>query len=338
MQTFVTGGTGLVGSHLMLELLKQDRAVRALKRPKSDLSKIRRTFGWYVKNPDELFNRIQWVDGDMLDYYALEDALEGVAHVYHCAGMVSFNSSQGNEMLRINQQGTANLVNASLEKQVKKLCHVSSVSALGRSRQGETITEQHFWKTSRHNSVYAKSKYAAEREVWRGIEEGLDAVVINPSIIIGPGDWKSGSTRLFSGVSHGIPFYTYGVAGYVDVRDVTDIMIRLMESSINGERFIISAEDISYRDLLTDIAKAIGKKPPKIRVYKWMAELGWRFFSLISPNGNYTRETTRSAFNRYFYDHSKIKKALDYSFTPVSESIAYTGKIFLNHKNSKSKH
>ncbi len=330
MQIFVTGGTGLVGAHLLLELLRKHIKVRALKRAESDLSKVIKTFSWYEENPEEFFSRIEWVDGDVLDHFSLEEALEGVDQVYHCAGKVSFESRDRHAMLRVNRQGTANLVNVALDKGIGKLCHVSSVSALGRSRQGETITERHFWKTSRHNSIYAQSKYAAEREVWRGIEEGLNAVIVNPSIILGPGEWSSGSTRLFSAVYKGMPFYSDGVSGYVDVRDVATIMIRLMESEISGERFVISAEDISYRDLFREIAAQLNVRPPWLKVQPWMGEIGWRIFSLFDRSGNYTRETTRAAFKHYYYDNSKITRQLNFSFIPIRKSIAHTASIFLN--------
>jgi len=201
----VTGGTGLVGSHLLLKLIKQGNVVRALMHNEKSIEKVKKTFSWYESNPADLLDKIEWVSGNILDIYTLENALPGVEQIFHCAAKVSFDKSDRSSLLTVNQKGTANLVNAALEARVKKICHVSSVSALGKTQQGETITENHFWKTSRQNSIYAISKYAAEREIWRGHEEGLKAVVINPSIIIGPGDWKSGSTRLFSTIWKGSP-------------------------------------------------------------------------------------------------------------------------------------
>lgn len=328
----VTGGTGLAGSHLLLELTRSGQKVRALKRSDASLEKIRKTFSWYVPDPDELLANIGWVDGNMLDIFSLETALEGVEQVYHCAGRVSFDKRDKNSMLRVNQNGTANLVNAALEAGVKKICHVSSVSALGKTQQGETITENHFWKTSRQNSIYAISKYAGEREVWRAHEEGLDAVVINPSIIIGPGDWKSGSTRLFSTIWNGVPAYTNGIGGYVDVRDVARIMVRLMNSEISGQRFIVTAENWSFEDIITSIAKVLHKKPPRIKLHPWMGEVGWigeNVLRLFGRTPTLTKEIARSAFHQFYYDNSKIKKALGYDFIPVEDAIKHTGTIFL---------
>lgn len=328
----VTGGTGLAGSHLLLELTRSGQKVRALKRSDASLDKIRKTFSWYVPDPDVLLSNIEWVDGNMLDIFSLETALEGVEQVYHCAGRVSFDKRDKNSMLRVNQNGTANLVNAALEAGVKKICHVSSVSALGKTQQGETITENHFWKTSRQNSIYAISKYAGEREVWRAHEEGLDAVVINPSIIIGPGDWKSGSTRLFSTIWNGVPAYTNGIGGYVDVRDVARVMVRLMNSEISGQRYIVTAENWSFEDIITSIATALHKKPPRIKLHPWMGEVGWigeNVLRLFGRTPTLTKEIARSAFHQFYYDNSKIKKALGYDFIPVEEAIGHTATIFL---------
>lgn len=332
----VTGATGLVGSHLLFDLLQAGLKVRSLRRTQASIEKVKKTFSWYTDDPLTLLEKIEWVDGDLLDNFSLDDALEGVTKVYHCAGMVSFSKRDRHQLMLVNQQGTANLVNTCLHKGDVRFCHVSSVSALGRSKQGETITEDSFWKTSRTNSIYALSKYSAEREVWRAAEEGLNMVIVNPSVIIGPGDWQSGSTRLFSSVYKGVPFYSEGITGYVDVRDVVKIMTRLMNSEVKDERFIISAEDIAYRRMLGMIAIALGKKPPPIRLRKWMAEVAWRIDSLLSvfgKNQTITKEVARSAFNRFYYDSSKVKQQLNIRYFPIEESILHTARIFLDEIN-----
>jgi dihydroflavonol-4-reductase len=329
----VTGGTGLIGAHLLYELVKQGKAVRALVRTGSDTEKVRRTFSWYDQDVEALFSTIEWVRGDVLDPLSIKNALENVTQVYHCAGLVSFKEQDHKNLILTNQQGTANLVNVCLEQGNIRFCHMSSVSALGRTKSGETVNEQSFWKTSRNNSVYSISKYGAEREVWRAAEEGLEMFVVSPSIVIGPGDWNNGSAQLFNTIYKGLKVYTGGITGYVDVRDVAKIMIRLMDSDVAGERYVVSAEDISYQQIFTKIATTFGKKPPGLPVYPWMTELAWRADRLLSIFGKpqtFTKEIARSAFNRYYYDSSKIKKLLDYKFIPIEKSIADTAKIFLN--------
>ena len=336
----VTGATGLVGSHLLLALSRNGKKVRALSRRSDDVARVRKIFGWYEAKPDQLLQNIEWIRGDVLDVDSLRQAMQQVEVIYHCAGKVSFDSFDKHALLHVNQQGTANVVNMALENGVKKICHVSSVSALGKSKQDETIDEQHYWKASRKNSIYAISKYAGEREVWRGHEEGLPAVILNPSIIIGPAEWENGSARLFSTIYKGVPAYTNGIGGYVDVRDVAEIMIRLMESDIAGERFVISSENCSFEHIITEIAKVLNKKPPKLRLYPWMGETGWiaeHILRIFGRTPTLTKEIARSAFHRFYYDNSKIVQALGYKFIPVDEAIAHTGSIFMKEHPQKLK-
>jgi dihydroflavonol-4-reductase len=333
----VTGATGLVGAHLLYELTRQGKKVRALIRNDAAKAKVKNTFAWYSAG-EALFDNIHWIEGDVLDIYSLDAALDGVDRVFHCAGMVSFKKSDRQQLLLVNQQGTANLVNACNEKGDIRFCHVSSVSALGRSKAGETITENSIWKSSKINSTYAVSKYGAEREVWRAAEEGLEMFIVNPSIIIGPGDWDNGSLKLFSTVNDGIVFYSNGITGYVDVRDVVNIMVQLMDSHTRDERFIVSAEDISYKRMLGMIAVALGKKPPHVKLRPWMAGLAWRIELLLSIFGKtpvISKEVARSAFNRFYYDSSKVKQLLSYRYIPIEESILHTSRIFLNDQSTK---
>ena len=220
----VTGGTGLLGSHLLLELARSGKNVRALKRKSSNISQVRKVFLYYVQNADELLQNIEWFEGDLLDFGSIEDSLEGVKEIYHAGAVVSFYPSDHKSMLKVNIEGTANLVNLALEKAISKFCYVSSVSTLGRADNLGLTDEETYWKASNKNSQYAISKYGAEREVWRGIEEGLNAVIVNPSVILGPGDWKSGSPAFFSRIGKGLKFYTSGINGFVDVRDVSKAM------------------------------------------------------------------------------------------------------------------
>jgi len=333
----VTGGTGLVGSHLLLELTRNGEKVRAFRRENSDLEKVKKTFSWYEPGYESLFQSIEWFTGDLMDIFSVEDALDGVQDIYHCAGKVSFDNNDRNLLMKINQKSAENIVNVALRKGIRKLCHVSSISALGRSKQGETITEQHFWKTSKQNSIYAISKYAAEREIWRGIEEGLNAVIINPSVILGPGDWNNGSSKIFKTVWSGLPFYTSGSNGYVDVRDVAKIMVLLMKSEISSKRFIVSSEDLTYKQLISMIADAFGKKHPLFRFLPWMGEIGWRLEMLkllIGKNPTFTREITRTSFKEFYYNNSEIRRAINYEFISLTQSINDTAAIF-NRENTK---
>ncbi len=334
----VTGGTGLVGSHLLFDLTKSGKKVRALKRKTSDLNKVRKLFSYYSENKDNHFKNIEWIEGDILDIFSLDKAMEGVSNVYHCAAKVSFNPKEQDSVKAINAQGTANIVNVALDKKVIKLCHISSIAALGRAESNELIDEQTLWKYSKKESAYSISKHESEREVWRGTGEGLDAVIINPAIIIGPGDWENGSLRLFSIVQHGLSFYTKGVNGYIDVRDVVKIMNLLMESNIKNERFVLSSENVSYEHIFSLIADNLGKNKPKYYVNTFLSGLVWRFEKLRSlitgSDPLITKETARTATQEYYYSNEKIKKALNFEFRKIEQSIKDTCRFFLWDKKS----
>jgi nucleoside-diphosphate-sugar epimerase len=270
---------------------------------------------------------MEWVYGDVLDVISLDDAMEGITEVYHCAASVSFHPKRLSEMHRINVDGTANVVNACLRHQVRKLVHVSSVSALGRKRDGQTITEQAKWDEASNGSAYGRTKYAAEMEVQRGIGEGLNAVMVNPSIILGVGDWHKGSSAMFRNAFNEFPWYTDGGTGLVDARDVVEVMIRLMKSDISGERFIVSAENWPYRKVFTEMAKGLGKRPPHLHARPWMGELVWRWEALKSrftgEDPLLTRETADTARVQVSYDHKRLLEALPgFRFRSLSESIA----------------
>lgn len=337
---FITGGTGLVGSHLLFDLLSKKKKVRALKRKSSNLDLVKKVFSYYTEDYDHLFQQIEWVEGDILDIFSLEDAMQGVEHVYHCAAAVSFDPRERGKVLKINIEGTANLVNAAMEKKVKKLCHVSSIAALGRASDEEYVDENTHWETSKNNSVYAIGKYGSEREVWRGTEEGLDALIVNPSIIIGPGKWDDGSSAFFNSVNKGLKFYSTGVNGFVDVRDVTRVMIGLMESNILNRRFVLNSENISYEKLLGLIAQELGVKPPKIKATKFLSGIAWRLEkirSLITGSTSIiTKETARTALSKYFYSNERICKELNYKFIPVDQSIRDTAILFLKDANESN--
>jgi nucleoside-diphosphate-sugar epimerase len=309
-KVFVTGATGLVGSHLLKELVKQNKNVKAL----------------YRREIPAGYAHVEWIKGDILDVILLEEALQGVEQVYHCAGKVSFNPKHRREIFKTNAEGTANVVNACLNTDVQKLVHVSSVSALGRIRENATVNESMQWSEETNNSIYAESKYLAEMEVWRGSAEGLSAVIINPTIILGAGDWENGSSEIFKSVYNEFPYYSEGVTGFVDVQDVVMAMIALMESDITAERFIVSAENISYRELFNMIAEAFHKKTPQKQITPFMADAVWRLealktlFTRKSPF--ITKETARTALAKVYFDNTKLLQTLSsFSYTPLKESV-----------------
>ncbi len=321
----VTGATGFVGSHLLYHLLSKGHRVRATHRKDSDFALLNRVFQFYNSSPENFKERLEWVESDINDLYALKECMEGVKDIYHAAGKVSFQPLDRQMLMKVNIEGTANIVNLALEHNIRKLCYVSSTAALGRAEMNGNIDETVTWKTSGRNSQYAVSKYGGEREVWRGIEEGLNAVIVNPGIILGPGEISSGSARLIQVVEDGLKFYTKGTNSFVDVRDVVEIMLRLMEHDISAERYVVTAETLDYKTLFGEIAVNLGKPAPQWAATKWMGSIAWRWYYLrylvTGKKPLITRETAMTAAHRYRYPSDKIQKALDYQFIPVSKSI-----------------
>jgi len=328
----VTGSTGLLGSHLIFELLSHNYEVKALKRIHSDIDFVKKVLSYYSNDYEALFNKIIWVEGDINDVNSLYDAMDGVDCVYHTAAIVSFNHDAYALMKRVNSEGTANVVNMCLEKGIKKLCYSSSVASLGRVNADSYISEETWWEHTHRNSAYSITKYYAEQEVWRGIAEGLNTVMVNPSIIIGPGHLNRGSSKLFETVYHGQKFYTKGVNGFVDVRDVARIMRLLIEKDINSERFIVSSENLSYQYVLTEIAKQLEVPPPKYNAGPLLSSIAWRlehFKSLITRKSPLiTKETATTAQKHHSYDTKKIVNALNYTFIPVSKAIKDTALLY----------
>ncbi len=318
----VTGGAGLLGTELITQLIAQGKQVRAIynKTPLADLPTEQAGFDLGV---------LEQLQCNILDVTGLEEAMQGIEQVYHCAAIVTFNKKRKKELFKINIEGTANIVNAALDAGVKKLVHVSSVSALGRMREDELVNETMNWTEETSNSNYGQSKYLAEMEVWRGIGEGLDAVMVNPVVILGPGDWNNSSTQIFKRVYDEFPWYTDGISGFVDVRDVARAMIQLMDSHITAERFILSAENRSFRDVFNLIAKAFGKKAPHKKVTPALAKTICRleavknFFTGKEPL--ITKETVRTAMAKVNFDNSKLIKHLpDFTYRKIEDTITYT--------------
>ncbi|ADY54092.1 NAD-dependent epimerase/dehydratase [Pseudopedobacter saltans DSM 12145] len=315
----ITGATGFLGAELARQLVEAGHQVRCTKRENSTIPKILLSYK----------SEIEWVNADVLDLSDLEDAFSGVTQVYHCAAKVSFDQKDEKQMNTTNVEGTANIVNLCLDFGAR-LVHVSSVAAIGNPKANEPVTERNFWDAYDKNGRYAISKYQSEMEVWRGIEEGLSAVIVNPSVIIGEHVGENGSGQLFELVAKGLKYYTKGNIGLVDVQDVATIMVKLMESNIENERFILNAENYSYERLFKEIAKSYSVNTDLKPIARWKLNLAVRL-SLIAKLfvGNIkglTQDVVAAAFNQTLYSSDKVKETLQVQFLPLAESIERTAK------------
>ncbi|UAY54196.1 NAD-dependent epimerase/dehydratase family protein [Arachidicoccus terrestris] len=312
----VTGATGLIGSQILKQLDARANNVIGLAR----------------NLPENLNNDIQWMQCDLLDVVALEDALKGVSRIYHCAGLVSFDPKMKEKVYKTNVEGTANLINGAIKRGVQKLVHVSSVAAIGEAKGAHTVIHEKLEWNAHGVSDYAKSKHLAEIEVWRGLCEGLSSVIINPSIVIGPGNWDTGSTAMFKSVYDGFPWYTEGVHGFVDVRDVASVAIELMQSPIVAERFIVNGANISYKELFDNIADGFSVPRPAKKVTPFLAEIVWRIkyvkSKLLGVSSILNKNTARTALAVCKYDASKLRKALPgFNYRPIKETIMETCQV-----------
>jgi len=330
----VTGATGLLGSHLIHELLQSHTQIKALVRNKAGIEVVRKTLSYYIANTDEILARIEWTEGDICDLFSLHKAFEGVTKVYHTAAVVSFSPKDNAKLFEINVGGTTNVVNMCLEKDIEKLCHVSSIAALGREKNTGIVDENAPWETHAKRSAYAKSKHMAEMEVWRGMAEGLNAVIVNPSVIIGPGNWHKGSSKIIQSVWEGMKYYTEGITGFVGVKDTASFMHKLMESQISAERFVVSSENMSYKSLLYLIADHLSVSKPSTKASPFMSELAWRLEKaksfLTKKQALITKETARTAQKKYYFSNKKSCDALDFTYTPMHKVIGETARFFLN--------
>jgi nucleoside-diphosphate-sugar epimerase len=327
----VTGGTGLVGSHLLFDLTKSNTVVRAIYRDETKLSNVKTIFSYYTDDFEAHFNKIEWVKADLNNIPALIDAFVNVDYVYHCAALISFNTSDFELLKKINIEGTANIVNLCLSEKIKKLCYVSSIAAIGSSTKGN-LTEDAEWNPEEDHSVYALTKYGAELEVWRGTQEGLKAVIVNPGVIIGPGFWDSGSGLFFSKVKKGMYFYTTGVTGYIGVKDVVIIMQKLMLSDIKNERYILVAEHLSFNTFLNKIADVLEVKQPKFEAKKGVLIISsWldRLKALVTRQPRLLNSSIiKSSQSKTLYNTNKFKKELQMDLQNISTVTSNTGKLF----------
>jgi len=342
----VTGATGMLGSCLVADLIREGCTVRAIYRDKNRIDQFYQNITFWGMSPDLISGSIEWVEADLLNIYRLEEALEGIDTVYHCAAVVSFQPSEWSGVLKSNIEGTANLVNASLEKGVKKICHVSSIAALGKTENGELINEETHWIPDKKHSKYSISKLHSEMEVWRGVNEGVDAVIVNPSVILGPGDWSAGSPSFFRMIDKGLKFYTRGITGFVDVRDVSRAM-RLLTDDANwgkakNNHWLLNSTNLRYESLFKMIAASIGAASPKYLASKGLmtfvgqfSEWYGKIFHVEAP---ITKETVRNATTISKYDGSKITAKFGFAYHDIESTIQEIGKMYLDSVKSASVH
>ncbi len=321
----VTGGTGLVGSHLLYHLLLKNDFVKAIHQNTSDILTVKKVFAYYTSNVDEHYNRIVWVEAGLTNIPELKMAFKDITYVYHCAAFVSFDPKDYKKMRRINIDGTTNIVNLCILNSIKKLCFASSIATLEKDLNKDYIDESENWDNTKDKSGYAITKYGAEKEVWRASQEGVDMVIVNPGVILGSGYWNKGSSTLFSKVKNGFPFYTEGVTGFVDVIDVVMIMQKLMLSEIKNERFVLVSENISFKELFFQIADALNVKHPTIRVSKLLSEIIWRLDNVKSTifrsSPMITKISSRSSQLKRIYSAEKIKSVMDVQFIKIDKTI-----------------
>lgn len=332
----VTGATGLLGSHLLYELVQNGQPVRALFRDKKRIERVKSLFNYYSNGNENGFNLIEWVEGDILDLVSLEDALFGIEHVYHCAAKVSFRKKDFKDLIHTNRVGTANVVNMALKFGVKKFGHVSSTAAIG-GVENKLTTENTKWQISDKTSGYAISKYNSEREVWRGSEEGMDVIIVNPCLIFGAGDLEESSLTIINTIKKGLKFYSPGSNAYVDARDVATCFVQLMNSEKVNERYLVIGHNLTFKDSLFQIAKQMQQKAPSICPPKWLAinigRFGEMMNRLFKMKSAITVESARSAYSNMTYSNGKIVQATNHSFYPFADTIQNV----IDFENSQSK-
>ena len=331
---FVTGATGILGRVIVLELLKRGKSVRAAKRKTSNLDEVRHSYSFYTENPDDFFNKIQWIDVDFDDIASLEKVLVGVEEVYHCAAKVSFHPARRKEMFHTNIEGTKNLLYACENSSVKKFLFVSSMAVFDGVNENGEVDENSDFNPKLDHSDYAVSKHFSEMEVWRAAAEGLNIAIINPGIIIGSGNWNSSSGEIFTSFEK-YPFSMSGNAAYVDVRDVAAIAVKLMEQNIFDERFVLVSENKKYREVADYIRGKLGLKPSKV-LAKSVLQMGYfsnLFFGWLFPKLRMMNKVNLdSVTSEKFVSNQKIRERLNFEFIPVEESIDFHIKNYIKDK------
>jgi dihydroflavonol-4-reductase len=313
----VTGGTGFLGSYIIKELVEKNYQVRAIRRSGNLPSWI----------PAAILDKVEWVEGDILDVVSLLEQMEGIDTVIHSAAIVSFNKTHREKMYHVNVEGTANVVNMALESGVRRIIYISSVAALGRTLNGSRVNEEKKWEDSKANTHYGKSKYKAELHVWRGMAEGLEGVILNPSTILGYGNWDHGSCAIFKNVYKGFPWYTTGINGFVDVKDVATITRLFTEATITEERYIVNGDNWEFKKLQDHIALGFSKKGPTKKAGSFLlnlAAIAGKFKSFFTGKDPLvTPESSRVALSRTWFENDKFLAAFPhFVFTPLEETIS----------------
>ena len=328
----VTGGTGLVGAHLLYHLTLNDEKIRAIYRDKKSIESVKKVFSFYTDEVENQFSKIEWFHADITDIPLMIPAFIDVKKVYHCAALVSFNPKDYLEMRKVNIHGTAIVVNLSIDAKIDKLCFVGSIASVGNAVNGNLITEENEWNKETDNSGYSITKFGAEMEVWRAGQEGIKVVIVNPGVILGSGFWQQGSGKLFSKISSGFNYFTEGVTGFVGVKDVVKAMILLMNSNVNNERFILVSENRSFKEIFFLIADFLKKERPAKRIKKWQTAIFWRiawvFSKLTGKEPLLTKYSAKSAHSKSFYSSEKIKKTIGFEFENVKRVIKEACKNF----------
>ena len=325
----VTGGTGLVGCHLLYLLIKNNEIVVAIHRKNSNLDKVKKVFSSYSKNYNELFSKISWFEGDINDVQSLSIAFKDIEEVYHCAAFISFDKKDLAAMKKINVEGTANMINISIDKKIKKFCYVSTIAAIGLSTNKFTDEETEW---SDNSNPYSQTKKNAEMEVWRGVSEGLNVTIVNPGVIIGSGFWKRGSGAFFTQISRGINYYPTGKTGFICVKDVVNIMYTLMKKNIFSERFILVAENWSFKKFFHKVSESLNLNPPKKEAGKILMNIALALDFLNSLFSGRRRKlnsaSVESSTSTSHYSNAKILSRLNYNFIKIDQSIEETCEIF----------
>ncbi|MCG1034981.1 NAD-dependent epimerase/dehydratase family protein [Polaribacter sargassicola] len=327
----VTGGTGLVGAHLLYHLIKNDEKVRAIYRTKEKIKKVKEVFSFYTDD-DSLISKIEWFKADVTEVPSMIPAFVGVKKVYHCAALISFNPKDYREMRKINIHGTAIIVNLAIDAKIDKICFVGSIASVGDSLKGGLITEENEWNKENDNSGYSITKFGAEMEIWRASQEGVDVVIVNPGVILGSGFWQQGSSKLFSQIYKGFKYYTEGITGFVGVKDVVEVMVKLMNSNIKNERFILVSENKSFKEIFYMMATFFGKKMPSKKIKPWQTNIFWRISWLISLLTKkaplLSKYSAKSAHSVSRYSSEKIENMLPFQFEKIEEVIKRVCKNF----------